>query len=150
MSTGVVLTIKDLVVRARFDDDVPSVGELVIVDNGQNTKLLVDHIESGGIAMCLNIRSDRRIQKGMTVTRTNKGIEIPVGEPTIGRILDAIGDPLDGMPPINATNLVYKDILKLPGRSNEFKVAKSNPAINHAKCVAVISMRDCVSSILGM
>ncbi len=124
MSTGVVLTIKDLVVRARFDDDVPSVGELVIVDNGQNTKLLVDHIESGGIAMCLNIRSDRRIQKGMTVTRTNKGIEIPVGEPTIGRILDAIGDPLDGMPPINATNLVYKDILKLPGRSNEFKVAK--------------------------
>ncbi|MES2971106.1 MAG: F0F1 ATP synthase subunit beta [Patescibacteria group bacterium] len=123
MSTGVVSTIKDLVVRAQFDDDSPSVGELVIVDNGHNTKLLVDHLEPGGIAMCLNIRSDRRIQRGMKVNRTNKGIEIPVGDITIGRILDAIGDPLDGQPPIAGDDVVYKDILKLPGRSTEFKVS---------------------------
>lgn len=124
MSTGVVLTIKDLVVRARFDEDAPEIGEILIVENGQNTKLLVDHLETGGIAMCLNIRSDRRLQRGMTVTRTNKGIEIPVGDITIGRILDAVGDPLDGLPPISGPDVVYRDILKLPGRSTEFKVAK--------------------------
>lgn len=124
MSVGVVTTIKDLVVRAQFDEDAPSVGELIIVDNGHNTKLLVDHLEPGGIAMCLNIRSDRRIQRGMAVNRTNRGIEIPVGEVTIGRILDAIGDPLDGQPAISGEGVVYKDILKLPGRSTEFKVSK--------------------------
>ncbi len=124
MSTGVVVTIKDLVVRAQFDEDAPGVGELIIVDNGHDTKLLVDHLEAGGIAMCLNIRSDRRIQRGMVVNRTNKGIEIPVGDITIGRILDAIGDPLDGQPAISGPDVVYKDILKLPGRSTEFKVAK--------------------------
>ncbi len=124
MSTGTVITIKDLVVRAQFDDDAPSVGELVLVNNGHDTKLLVDHLEAGGIAMCLNIRSDRRIQRGMGVTRTNKGIEIPVGDVTIGRILDAIGEPLDGQPAISGPDVVYKDILQLPGRSNEFKVAK--------------------------
>lgn len=124
MSAGTVVSIKDLTVRARFDDDTPSVGELIIVDNGHNTKLLVDHLETGGIAMCLNIRSDRRIQRGMVVNRTNKGIEIPVGDVTIGRILDAIGEPLDGQPAIAGESVMYKDILKLPGRSTEFKVAK--------------------------
>ncbi len=124
MSTGTVVTIKDLVVRAQFDEDVPSVGELVIVDNGHQTKLLVDHLDPGGVAMCLNIRSDRRIQRGMKVQRTNKGIEIPVGEVTIGRILDAIGDPLDGQPAIEGEGVVYKDILKIENKSKEFKIAK--------------------------
>jgi F-type H+/Na+-transporting ATPase subunit beta len=123
-SVGTVVSIKDLVVRARFDDDAPSVGELIVVQNGHNTKLLVDHLEPGGIAMCLNIRTDRRIQKGMQVDRTGKGIEIPVGDVTIGRILDSLGDPLDGLPPINTQDLKYKDIFKLPGRSTEFKIAK--------------------------
>lgn len=124
MSNGVVVSIKDLVVRAQFDDDAPGVGELIVVDNGHETKLLVDHLEPGGIAMCLNVRTDRRIQKGMTVERTKHGIEIPVGEKTIGRILDALGDPLDGQPAISGENLQYKDILKLPNRSTDFKIAK--------------------------
>lgn len=124
MSSGVVTTIKDLVVRARFDDESPAVGELLLIDNGYDTKVLVDHLEPGGIAMCLNIRSDRRIQRGMSVKRTNKGIEIPVGEPTIGRILDAVGEPLDGQDPISGENIVFKDILQLPGRSNDFTVRK--------------------------
>jgi F-type H+-transporting ATPase subunit beta len=122
MSSGVVISIKDLVVRAQFDDDVPSIGELIVVENGFSTQLLVDHLESGGVAMCLNIRTDRRIQKGMVVQRTNKGIEIPVGEPTIGRILNALGDPLDGSPAVEATE--KRDIFKLPPRSTSFEIRK--------------------------
>lgn len=124
MNPGVVVSIKDLIVRAQFDSESPASGEIVIIENGFNTKLLVDHLEPGGIAMCLNIKTDRRIQKGMRVNRTGKGIEIPVGDVTIGRILDAIGDPLDGQPAISGENIAYRDILKLPGRSTEFKVAK--------------------------
>lgn len=124
MSNGVVVSIKDLVVRARFDEDWPRVGELIMVENGHETKLLVDHLEPGGIAMCLNVRTDRRIQNGMSVIRTKKGIEIPTGEQTIGRILNALGDPLDGMPAISGENIVYKDILKLPERSTNFEIRK--------------------------
>ncbi|HTE22662.1 MAG TPA: F0F1 ATP synthase subunit beta [Candidatus Limnocylindria bacterium] len=124
MSTGTVASIKDLVVQAQFDDDVPAIGELVVVENGHETVLLVDHLEPGGIAICLNIRTDRRIQKGMTVTRTNKGIEIPVGDITIGRILNALGDPLDGQPAITGENIQTRDILKLPPRSTDFKILK--------------------------
>lgn len=124
MAKGVVISIKDLVVRVQFDEDAPSVGELVMVDNGYETKLLVDHLEPGGVAMCLNIRSDKRIQKGMEALRTHRGIEIPLGDQTIGRILNAIGDPLDGQPPITGADVQFKDIMKLPPRSNEFSISK--------------------------
>jgi F-type H+-transporting ATPase subunit beta len=124
MSNGVVISIKDLVIRAQFDDDSPSVGEIVIVDNGKDAQLLVDHLEPGGIALCLNIQTDRGVQKGMSVSRTGHGIEIPVGDVTIGRILSSIGTPLDGQPAIEGPDVKRKDIMKLPPRSTDFKVAK--------------------------
>ena len=124
LSMGTVVSIKDLVVRVQYDSDVPSVGEVIIVQNNYDTKLLVDHLEPGGVAMCLNVRSDRRIQKGMLVQCTGNGITIPLGEPTIGRILDALGDPLDGKGPVGDVNTPRKDIFKLPPRSTEFTIQK--------------------------
>jgi F-type H+-transporting ATPase subunit beta len=124
MSVGHVVSIKDLVVLVQFEEDAPRIHELIVVDNSHDTKLLVDHLEPGGIAFCLNVRSDRRIEKGMPVNTTGKGIEIPVGDPTIGRILDALGDPLDGLPKLEGDNVVRKDILKLPPRSTDFTTAK--------------------------
>jgi len=62
--------------------------------------------------------------KGMAVERTHKGIEIPIGDVTIGRILSAIGDPLDGEPRISGDDVRYKDIMKLPPRSTDFSVRK--------------------------
>lgn len=124
MNKGHVVSIKDLVVMVQFDEECPSIGEIVIVENGKNTKLLVDHLIPGNIAFCLNIRSDRVIEKGMLVQPTGKGVEIPVGDTTIGRILDAIGDPLDGQAPITEDQAPFKDILKLPGKSTNFEIAK--------------------------
>ena len=121
---GSVLTVKDLVVRVEFDEDAPSLNELVEVQNGHNTQLLVDHLEPGGVAFCLNVRSDLRMTKGMAVERTHKGIEIPIGDVTIGRILSALGDPLDGLEPIVGEGVKRKDILKLPPRTTNFTVSK--------------------------
>jgi len=121
---GSVITVKDLVVRVEFDEDSPSLNELVEVENGHKTQLLVDHLEPGGVAFCLNVRSDLRLTKGMAVKRTHKGIEIPIGDVTIGRILSALGDPLDGLEPIAGDSIKYKDILKLPPRTTDFSVTK--------------------------
>ena len=121
---GTIISVKDLVVRVQFDEDPPSVNELVQIQNQHGTQLLVDHLEAGGIAFCLNVRSDRQMTKGMLADRTHKGIEIPTGVRTIGRILNALGDPLDGQPAVAGDDLKYKDILKLPPRSTNFTVAK--------------------------
>lgn len=121
---GIIVSIRDLVVLAQFDEGMPSINELIIADNAAQTQLLVDHLEPGGIAFCLNVRTDRSLEKGTAVERTGKGIEIPIGEKTIGRILNALGDPLDGLPAITVEEAPRKNIMKLPPRSTNFTVSK--------------------------
>lgn len=121
---GVIVAVKDLIVHIQFDSDPPDVNELVMADNHNKTQLLVDHLDPGGVAVCLNVRTDRSIIKGTLVNRMRKGIEIPVGEPTIGRIMDALGGPLDGQPAISGENVTRKDILRIPPRATTFKVSK--------------------------
>lgn len=124
MNPGYVSSVKGLIVRVQFDEAAPQAGELLSVDNGFETKLLVEHLEAYGTAVCLNIRTDRRIQRGMTVSRTGRGIEIPVGEITIGRIFNALGEPLDGLAPIAASGVRYRDILSIPPRSTDFEMSQ--------------------------
>lgn len=124
MNTGTIRSIKDLIVHVQFDDESPEIGEILTVENGFETMLLVDHIKANGIAICLNIRTDRRIYKGMEAKRNEKKIEVPVGDATVGRILDALGDPLDGQPSIPAT-VERKDISKLPSHTRTFSPVKS-------------------------
>ena len=121
---GTIASIKDFVVRVGFDEDIPQINELVVVQNDHGTQLLVDHLETGGLAYCLNVRGDLRITKGMSVERSHKGIEIPIGDPTVGRILNALGDPMDGLGPVEGEGTAYKDILKLPPRTTDFSATK--------------------------
>jgi F-type H+-transporting ATPase subunit beta len=121
---GIVTSIKELVVIVQFDEDAPNIHELVIIQNEFQTQLLVDHITPGGMVHCLNIRSDTRITKGMGAERTHRGVEIPVGDSTIGRILSAVGDPLDGSPQFDQT-IPRKDILKLPPHNSRLTVSKT-------------------------
>ncbi len=122
MGKGHIRAIKDLVVKVEFDDEMPALGEVLIVDNEEKTPLVVEKALSESIVMTLNIRSHRSMQKGMLVESTGKGIEIPVGNETIGRILDALGGPLDGKPPVETKE--WRPIMKLPPKSTNFKVLK--------------------------
>lgn len=122
MGKGHIRAIKDLVVKVEFDDDMPGLGEVLIVDNEQKTPLVVEKALSESVVMTLNIRSHRNMQKGMMVETTGRGVQIPVGEQTIGRILDALGDPLDGLAPVVTDQ--YREIMKLPPKSTNFQVLK--------------------------
>jgi F-type H+-transporting ATPase subunit beta len=120
---GVVRVIKDLVIHVEFDKELPKIGDLVQVDSKRQGLLMVDSLETGNMAICLNIQTDRTIQKNMPVYLTGKGIEVPVGPATIGRIFDALGRPLDGQPPV-AADVPTRNILKLPGRTTNFTSSK--------------------------
>lgn len=124
MSAGIVRSIKDLVVHVAFDEDMPELNELILIDNENKTPLLVDSLANGNTALCLNVRADRTIQKGMKVQRTNKSIEIPVGEELIGRVVDAMGAPIDGKPPIEGPNIQTRDIFRMPVGNANFSVTK--------------------------
>lgn len=123
MSAGSVISIKDLVVKVEFADDMPEIGEVIIVDDKNKSQLLVDSLPNDTTAMCLNIRSSRTIQKAMKVERTHKSIEVPLGPLTIGRIFDAVGQPLDGKPQV-PDDTPRKGIFELGEKSKGFTAQK--------------------------
>jgi F-type H+-transporting ATPase subunit beta len=69
---------------------------------------------------CLNVRGDLRITKGMTVQRLHKGIEVPAGDASIGRIMNALGDPMDGQARPSGEGVTERDIFKLPTKTSNF------------------------------
>ncbi len=120
---GKIISVKKMIVRVHFDKDFPKVNELLEVENENKTQLLVSHYETGGIAFCLNIRSDIKLVKGEKVKRLKRSIEIPVGQQIIGRVLNAFGDPIDGQGPIEGDNKV-RDIMVVAQSHEQFEVKK--------------------------
>ena len=94
---------------------VLSVGDGVARVHGVQNAMAMEMLEfPGGIyGLCLNLEEDNvgvaimgddtKIKEGDTVKRTGRIAEIPVGQPVLGRVIDAVGNPLDGQGPINAT-----------------------------------------------
>jgi F-type H+-transporting ATPase subunit beta len=121
---GVIAVIKELVVHVDFDERSPELNEVIVVENENKTELLVDHILKGNRVVCLNLHADRTIQRAMKVQTTGHSIEIPVGNELIGRVVNALGEPIDGLPPVTGPNLKYHSIFKLPPRNTNFTGAK--------------------------
>lgn len=124
LATGIIRSVRDLVVLVQFDEDGPEIGELLVVRNQTKALLLVNHLLDNNQAVCLNVLGDRSMEKNMAVDRTGRGIEVPVGELTIGRIFDALGRPLDGLPPPDGPQLAYKNVMQIPPRGTSFSSAK--------------------------
>lgn len=123
MNQGVIRSIKDLVVQVEFDDAMPEVNELLMVSLGERTaQLLVSSLQPA-TAVCLNIQGERGLQKGMLASPTGHSVEIPVGEVLVGRVLDALGLPIDGKPEIDA-QAMRRNIFRLPARSTSFAATK--------------------------
>jgi len=58
--------------------------------------------------------NDREIQEGDTVTRTGAIVDVPIGEEMLGRVFDALGNPIDGLGPVKTTKRKRVEI-KAPG-----------------------------------
>ena len=94
---------------------VLSVGDGVARVYGVEKAMAMEMLEfPGGIfGLCLNLEEDNvgvaimgddsKIKEGDTVKRTGRIAEIPVGEAVLGRVIDAVGNPIDGKGPIDAT-----------------------------------------------
>jgi F-type H+-transporting ATPase subunit beta len=122
MSLGKVISISQLIVKVRFDDDLPQLNELLVVSNPNQSKLLVNHIDRDNVAVCLVLSNDNTIQKHMPVKRLNGGIAVPVGAETIGRVFNAFGQTIDGKPGISGDNIAYRNILDIPPPVSNFNV----------------------------
>ncbi|MBI3534085.1 MAG: F0F1 ATP synthase subunit alpha, partial [Deltaproteobacteria bacterium] len=108
--TGTVVSVGDGVAKVYGLEKAMS-GELVDFGGGVSGMVLNLEEESVGIAI---LGDDTLIKEGSTVKRTNKIVQVPVGEELVGRVVNAMGVPIDGKGPINAKNFRKVEI-KAPG-----------------------------------
>jgi F-type H+/Na+-transporting ATPase subunit alpha len=107
---GQVLSVGDGIARVYGLDNVQS-GEMVEFENGVRGMALNLEIDNVGIVIFGN---DREIKEGQTVKRTQAIVDVPVGKELLGRVVDALGNPIDGKGPIVAKERRQVDV-KAPG-----------------------------------
>ena len=107
---GQVLSVGDGIARVYGLDNVQA-GEMVEFDGGIRGMALNLEIDNVGVVI---FGTDRDIREGDTVKRTGAIVEVPVGKGLLGRVVDALGNPIDGKGPIEAAERRRVDV-KAPG-----------------------------------
>ena len=107
---GTVLSIGDGIARVYGLDRVQA-GEMVEFPNGE--KGLALNLESDNVGVVV-FGDDSHIREGDTVKRTNAIVDVPVGRGLLGRVVDALGEPIDGKGPLTDVNRARVEV-KAPG-----------------------------------
>jgi F-type H+-transporting ATPase subunit alpha len=110
VETGTVLTVGDGIARVHGLESAMA-GELVEFPGGLMGMILNLESDNVGVALLGNSRS---IREGDTVKRTGRIVEVPVGKELVGRVVNSLGQPIDGKGPIEA-KLTRRIELKAPG-----------------------------------
>jgi F-type H+-transporting ATPase subunit alpha len=107
---GSVLSVGDGIARIHGLDQVQA-GEMVQFANGVQGMAL--NLEADNVGVVI-FGSDSEIREGDTVRRTGTIVDVPTGKGLLGRVVDALGNPIDGKGPIEYTERRRVE-LKAPG-----------------------------------
>src|ERR687883_531846 len=107
---GQVLSVGDGIARCYGQDKVQA-GEMVEFESG--TRGMALNLETDNVGIVI-FGSDRDIAEGQTVKRTGAIVDVPVGKGLLGRVVDALGNPIDNKGPIAATERRRVEV-KAPG-----------------------------------
>ena len=108
--TGQVLSVGDGIARIHGLDNVQA-GEMVEFANGVQGMAL--NLEADNVGVVI-FGSDAEIREGDTVKRTGTIVDVPVGKGLLGRVVDGLGNPIDGKGPIESTERRRVEV-KAPG-----------------------------------
>ncbi|KAG6040021.1 Alpha subunit of the F1 sector of mitochondrial F1F0 ATP synthase [Claviceps citrina] len=108
--TGRVLSVGDGIARVH---GLANVQAEELVEFASGVKGMCMNLEAGQVGVVL-FGSDRLVKEGESVKRTGAIVDIPVGPEMLGRVIDALGNPIDGKGPIN-TKERRRAQLKAPG-----------------------------------
>ncbi|KUI66650.1 ATP synthase subunit alpha, mitochondrial [Cytospora mali] len=108
--TGRVLSVGDGIARVH---GMANVQAEELVEFASGVKGMCMNLEAGQVGVVL-FGSDRLVKEGETVKRTGEIVDVPVGPELLGRVIDALGNPIDGKGPLNAKEK-RRAQLKAPG-----------------------------------
>ncbi|WP_299563631.1 F0F1 ATP synthase subunit alpha [uncultured Sulfitobacter sp.] len=107
---GRVLSVGDGIARVYGLDNVQA-GEMVEFPGGIQGMAL--NLEADNVGVVI-FGSDRDIKEGDVVKRTNSIVDVPIGDELLGRVVDGLGNPIDGKGPLGATKRGLAEV-KAPG-----------------------------------
>ncbi|MES1943989.1 F0F1 ATP synthase subunit beta [Salinisphaera sp. PC39] len=93
--TGKIVQIIGAVVDVEFErEDLPNIHDALVVDKAELV-LEVQQQMGDGVVRCIAMGVTDGLQRGIEVTNTGNPISVPVGQATLGRIMDVLGTPID-------------------------------------------------------
>lgn len=97
---GVIKSLRGLMVEVEILGDQPDSKELLIVEGYPEVFVEVSHFKAGK-AICLNLANSQVLRCGQKMSRSHAKVTVPVGPKTMGRVFNALGEPLDEAEPVN-------------------------------------------------
>ncbi len=123
--TGKVVQVMGAVVDVQFDGHLPEILNSLETDNGGNRLVLevAQHLGESTVRT-IAMDSSEGLMRGQLVTDTGGSIEVPVGEETLGRIMNVIGEPVDEAGPIKTKTKrgIHQDAPSFVEQSTEAEI----------------------------
>ena len=128
-TVGKIKQIVGVVVDVQFDGELPKVYDALEVEKGKNDILVLEtqqHIGSGMVRTVAMGTTDG-LKRGQKVVNTGAGISVPVGEKTLGRIFDVLGNPIDGKeaPKTEKRYPIHRDAPKFEDQSTKTEILET-------------------------
>ncbi|MFT5259053.1 MAG: F-type H+-transporting ATPase subunit beta [Saprospiraceae bacterium] len=102
MSSGNIVEVIGAVVDVQFPRDaIPNIYHALVVDSKELT-MEVQQQMGDGVVRCIAMGSSEGLRRGLEVSNTGAPITVPVGEATLGRVMDVLGRPIDEVGPVEA------------------------------------------------
>ncbi|HIW57087.1 MAG TPA: F0F1 ATP synthase subunit beta [Firmicutes bacterium] len=98
MNTGKIVQVIGSVIDVEFPDgELPMIKDALVVENGGKKEVMeVSQNRGNNVVRCIMLGASEGLKRGMEVKATGAGITIPVGESTLGRMFNVLGENIDG------------------------------------------------------
>ena len=100
MNKGKIIQVIGPIVDVKFKENLPKISESIEVENFEGKKVILEvrgHLGSNKVRTVAMSSTDG-LRRGDEVTATGNAISVPVGEKMLGRMVNILGEPIDGMP----------------------------------------------------
>lgn len=121
MSVGKIVEVSGPVVDVLFEKgDLPRIKEALKVTVNDEVRVMevASHI-GGEVVRCIMLAESEDLALGMDVIADGNGIQVPVGEATLGRMFNVLGNPIDGLPEVSADNERWSIHRKAPDYADQ-------------------------------
>lgn len=113
MPTGKVVSVKGQIIEVEFLDEKPNINDVLVLKEDAEVKMEIYTSATSTSFFCLALTEATKLHHGSVVVSTGQPIKIPVGPEMLNRVVDTLGNPVDGGPPINAREtrpIISKDL----------------------------------------